>query len=196
MKCFLLDLTRNMPEIIGGRSAQNVASYGEHVMSKKGRKRKTPQNWTSEVEDFEAKKKCTSDGKEAKMLTCKYCSIEVNVLGTGKKAWDGVHEHLSSKRHTKLKQNYLKRVAEGKQLTLYDSEVRAKTREKVIEREIHDFVHALSFSAIPLTQADTFLGQSLKKYSPALRSTPKYQQLANKYQVEVTKTTCCCNNFL
>ena len=49
-----------------GHSAQGVASYGKHLVSKKGRKRKTPQNWASEHEDFEAKKKCTSDGKEAK----------------------------------------------------------------------------------------------------------------------------------
>ena len=130
-----------------------------------GRKRKTPQDWAIEHEDLEVKKKCTGDGEA---LACKYCSMEIDIRHSGKKPWDRIHEHLSSKRHARLKENYLKRMAEGKQLTLYDSEVGAKAREKEAVGAIYDLVRALSFSAVPLSQADSFLGQYLKKYCPAL----------------------------
>ena len=53
-------------------SAQCVASYGR---CRRREERKTPQDWPSEHEEFEAKMKCISDGKEAKMLIRKYCSI-------------------------------------------------------------------------------------------------------------------------
>ncbi len=100
--------------------------------------------------------------------------------------WDRVHEHLSSKRHAKMKVNYEKRIAEGKQqLTMYDAEVRSKTREKEHQGAIYDFVHAMTFCGLQMTQADSFLGDFVKKYSPALRSMPGSQQLSNKYLKEV-----------
>ena len=150
----------------------------------KGRKRKTPKDWATEHEDLEVKKKC-ADGESNDVLCCKYCSTEIDVVSTGRKPWDRVHEHLASKRHERLKQNYLKRVQEGKQLTLFETEIRAKSKEKEAEGAIHDLVRALSFSAIPITQLDTFLGLYLRKYCPALRSMPKSQQVANKYLVDV-----------
>ena len=64
-------------------------------------------------------------------------------------------------------------MAEGKQqLTLYDSEVRSKAREKEHDGAVYDFVRALSFSGIPFSQASSFLGQFVKKYCPTLRSMP------------------------
>lgn len=50
--------------------------------------------------------------------------------------WDRMHEHLASKRHERLKQNFVKRMKEGKQLTLFETEVRAKSKE----RESAEFV--------------------------------------------------------
>ena len=77
-------------------------------------------------------------------------------------------------------------MADGKQqLTLYDSEVRSKMREKERKGAIYDFVRAMFFSAIPLTQASTFLGQFIMKYCSALRSMPGYQRLSSNYLVEV-----------
>ena len=103
-----------------------------------------------------------------------------------KKPWDRIHEHLFSKRHTKLKKNYEARNAEGKQqLTFYDTEVRSKLREKEQEGAIYDFVQAFSYFGIPLSQADSFIGDFVKKYCPALRSMPGYQQLSSKYLKEV-----------
>lgn len=149
-----------------------------------GRKRKTPQDWATEYTDFYVKK-MKSDGVEREALVCKYCSLEINIAG---KVWDRVHEHIGSKRHAKLKENYLKRMADGKQqLTLYDSEVRSKMREREHEGAVYDFVRAMSYSGVPLFQANTFLGQFVKKYCPALRSMPGHVQLSNKYLVEVYK---------
>ena len=79
-------------------------------------------------------------------------------------------------------------MAGGKQqLTLYDGEVRFKMREREHEGAVYDFVRAMSYSGIPLSQANTFLGQFVKKYSPALQSMPGYVQLSNKYLLEVYK---------
>ena len=100
----------------------------------------------------------------------KYCSVEINISGKG---WDRVNENIGSKRHAKMKENYVKRMAEVKQqLTLYDSEVRSKAREKEHEGAVYDFIRALSFSGISFYQASSFLGQFLKKYCPALQSMP------------------------
>ena len=69
-----------------------------------------------------------------------------------------------------MKVNYEKRIAEGKQqLTLYDAEVRSKAREKEHQGAIYDFVRAMTFAGVPLTQVDSFLGDFVKKYCPALR---------------------------
>ena len=79
-------------------------------------------------------------------------------------------------------------MADGKQqLTLYDSEVRSKMREREHEGAVYDFVRAMSYSGVPLSQANTFLGQFVKKYCPALRSMPGHVQLSNKYLLEVYK---------
>ena len=149
-----------------------------------GRKRKSPKDWAAENDNFCVKKR-KSDGSDSETdaLVCKYCSVEINISGKG---WDRVNEHIGSKRHAKLKENYVKRMAEGKQqLTLYDSEVRSKAREKQHEGAVYDFVRALSFSGISFYQASSFLGQFVKKYCPALRSMPGHIQLSSKYLVKV-----------
>ena len=72
---------------------------------------------------------------------------------------DLVNEHLGLKRHKRIKENYKTRQQEGKQLTRFESEVRAKAKELKAEGAIHDFVRALSFSAISSHQADSYIGQ-------------------------------------
>ena len=77
---------------------------------------------------------------------------------------------MFSKCHAKLKKNYEARNAEGKQqLTLYDTEVRSKLREKEQEGAIYDFVRAFSYSGVALSQADSFIGDFVKKYCSKLR---------------------------
>ena len=73
---------------------------------------------------LETKKMLGTDGNPfCEILTCKLCSMKLN-LTSGKKPWDRIHEHLNSKHHKWMKANYEKRLQEGKQLKLYDSEVR------------------------------------------------------------------------
>ena len=83
-------------QVIGGVSSSMAAASG--------RKRKTPQDWATEYTDFYVKK-MKSDGVEREALVCTYCSLEINIAG---KVWDRIHEHICSKRHAKLKENYLK----------------------------------------------------------------------------------------
>ena len=82
-----------------------------------GRKRKSPKDWAAENDDFFVKKR-KSDGSDSETdgFVSKYCSVEINISGKG---WDWVNEHIGSKRHAKLKETYVKRMAEVKQqLTL------------------------------------------------------------------------------
>ena len=76
-----------------------------------GRKRKSPKDWASEYEDLEVKKKKTSNEGDSETLVCKYCLFEINIIGTGKKPWDRVHEHLASNCHAKTKENYMSTAA-------------------------------------------------------------------------------------
>ncbi len=49
--------------------------------SKIGRRRKTPGDWAKEHNELEVKIK-KIEGTETETLTCKYCSLEINVLGS------------------------------------------------------------------------------------------------------------------
>ena len=55
-------------------------------------------------------------------LVCKYCATEVMVLSDGKKPWDRIKDHLVSKCHVTLKEQYSKPIQEGKQLSLWSSD--------------------------------------------------------------------------
>ena len=91
-----------------------------------------------------------------------------------KKPWDRIKE---SSRHKKLKENYKKRKDTNMQLTLFETEVRQRKKEKEAESATHDFVRALSYSAISLNHADGFVGKLFKKYCPAARCMPTRRQL-------------------
>lgn len=71
---------------------------------------KAPADWVAEFpDDLETKsKKLVSDSLPIDVLACKYCSTEIDVLGSGKKSWDRVNEHVKSKRHNRMKDNYRK----------------------------------------------------------------------------------------
>ena len=106
-----------------------------------GRKRKTPADWARDhPDDLETKKKKMPNDCNADVLTCKYCAVEIDVISSGKKPWDRVNKHLGSKRHKRMKENYKERQQEGRQLTLFESEVRAKAKEQEAEGAVHDFV--------------------------------------------------------
>ena len=62
-------------------------------------------------------------------LVCKYCVAEIDVLSDGKKPWDRIKEHLASKRHAKLKEQYSKRAQEGQQLSLRNASKSKAKRE-------------------------------------------------------------------
>ena len=79
---------------------------------------------------------------------------------------------LGIRRHKKLKENHEKGLESGKQLTLYVTEVRQRQKEKEATSGIHDFMQALSYSAISLNQADGFVGMLFRKYIPSTRSMP------------------------
>ena len=83
------------------------------------------------------------------VLTYKYCSVEIDVLTSGKKPWDRVNEHLCTKRHKLMKSNYDERMKAGKQLTLYESEVCVKAKQAEAECVIHDFTHPIIYSGLP-----------------------------------------------
>ena len=68
-------------------------------------------NGPSEYEELEVKKRNEGDS-DVETLVWKYCSFEINEVGPGKKPWDRVHEHLASKCHSNMKDNYKKRMAE------------------------------------------------------------------------------------
>ena len=70
---------------------------------------------------------------------------------------------------------------DGKQLTIYESEVRARAKETEAESVAHDFTCAVVYSGLPLYQADTFIGKVLRKYCPAASTIPAAHQLTHKY---------------
>lgn len=117
-------------------------------------------------------------------LVCRFCSVELTT-DPAKKPWDRIREHLSSARHSKLKADYNKRTEKKKQVSLYESMVREKEKERECEGAIHDFVRALCYSATSLNQADCFMGKVFKKYCPAARTMPCGRQLEAKYLPEV-----------
>jgi hypothetical protein len=158
-----------------------------------GRKRKTPTDWAREHPDeLETKKKPGIDGEPAsEALTCKFCATELDVT-TGKKPWDRINEHLSSKRHKQMNANYERRLEEGRQLTLYESEIRAKSKEREAETVAHDFTRALAYSGLPLVQADGYVGKVFRKYCPAARTMPSGRQLARKYLTEIYEQHVSC----
>ena len=129
-----------------------------------GRKRKTPSDWAREhPNELETKKKPGPSGCDSsEVLICKFCAVELDIT-SGKKPWDRINEHLISKRHSKMKINYEKRVLEGKQLTLYESEVRIRSKKEEAETVAHDFTRALIYSGVPLNKADGYLGKLFRK---------------------------------
>ena len=151
------------------------------------RKRKAVNDWVTEFpEDLETReKKPKTDSREAEVgLVCKYCAVETDV-NPKKKPWDRIQEHLASSRQKKLKENFKKRKDSNKQLTLFETEVRQRQKEREAESATHDFVRALSYSAISLNHADGFVGKLFKKYCPAARCMPTRRQLEQKYLPEV-----------
>ena len=84
-----------------------------------------------------------------------------------------------------MKENFRKQKDSNKQLTIYETEVRQRQKEKEAESAYHDFVQALSYSAISLNHADGFIGKLFKKYCPAGRCMPARWQLEQKYLPEV-----------
>lgn len=111
------------------------------------------------------------DQEPIEVLVCCFCSTELPT-NPKKKPWDRIKEHLASARHKKLKESDKERLEKKKQVSLYETIVRQKDREKEAEGAIHDFVRALSYSAISINQADSFLGKLFKKYCPAARTMP------------------------
>lgn len=154
------------------------------------RKRKTAAEWAiefpEELETLEKRPKTDSgvSGKVEVALVCRFCAVEIDV-NPKKKPWDRIQEHLASVRHKKLKENWKKRKDSNKQLTLFETEVRQRQKEKEAESASHDFVRALSYSAISLNHADGFIGKLFKKYCPAARCMPTRRQLEQKYLPEV-----------
>ena len=130
------------------------------------------------------KKAGTSASDCDDVLVCKYCAVEIDTA-SGKKPWDRINEHLRSKRHRNMKTNYEKRTLAGKQLTLYESEVRVRAKEKEAESAAHDFTRALLYSGVPLNKADGYLGKLFRKYCPAGRTMPGSRQLSRKHLPEV-----------
>ena len=151
-----------------------------------GRKRKMPKDWVADYpDDLQTLKKLPKTSEEpSEVLVCRFCSIELPT-DPRKKPWDKIKEHLSSARHRKLKESDKERSEKKKQVSLYESVVRQKEKEKEAEGAIHDFVRALSYSAISINQADSFLGKVFKKYCPAARTMPGRRQLEGKYLPEV-----------
>ena len=160
--------------------------YRKGGSGKSGRKRKTPLDWAREHPDeLETKKMLGTDGNPfCEILTCKFCSVELD-LTSGKKPWDRINEHLNSKRHKRMKANYEKRLQEGKQLTLYESEVRVRSKEREAETVAHDFTRALLYSGLSLNKADGYMGKLFRKYCPAARTMPGSRQLSRKYLPEI-----------
>ena len=90
-------------------------------------------DWAAEFSDLEAKEKRARNTIKDRIshvaLVCWYCSIEFNI-DPKMKLWDRVQEHLASRRHKKLKESHKKHVESGKQLILYETEVRQRQKEK------------------------------------------------------------------
>lgn len=117
-----------------------------------GRKRKMPRDWVRDhPNDLETRKKQVGD-KTKEVLTCKYCSVEIDVLSSGKKPWDRVHEHLSTKRHRTIMKK------DEKMESNYESEVQHKALQAQAQSLIHDFTRAMIYSGLPLHQADDHIG--------------------------------------
>lgn len=55
---------------------------------------------------------------------------------------------LASKQHEKLEESHAKRCEEGKQLTLFETEVRTKS----LEKEYEGAIRALALSTIPISR--------------------------------------------
>ena len=154
-----------------------------------GRKRKAAKDWVLDYPDNlqtllkMPKGQGAEESSTSHVLVCRFCSIELPT-DPKKKPWDRINEHLSSMRHKKLKEGYKER-SDKKQVSLYESVVRQKEKEKEAEGAIHDFVRALCYSAISLNQADSYLGKLFKKYCQAARTMPGRRQLEAKYLPEV-----------
>ena len=149
----------------------------------RGRKRKTVREWVEEhPDDLEVRKKQKTGGCEVESLVCKYCACEFDV---DKKPWDRLREHLGSARHSKQKERWHKRDKAKRQISLFESEVRQKQKEAEAETVIHDFVRALTFSAVSIHQGDGYIGKVFKKYCQAARTMPTRRQLEMKYLPEV-----------
>lgn len=75
------------------------------------RKIKRPTDWAKDhSNDLETKLKPSRGGKSVEVLTCQYCSIEIDVLTSGKKPWDRGHEQLSTEHQKTIE----KRVQAGR----------------------------------------------------------------------------------
>ena len=80
-----------------------------------------------------------------------------------------------------MRDNYeKKRLQAGRQLTLYESEVRQRARQAEAESLIHDFTRAMIYSGLALNQADGYIGNIFSKYCPAARTMPGARQIASK----------------
>ena len=67
-----------------------------------------------------------------------------------------------------MKPNYEKRLHEGKQLTLYESEELDQRKEKL--KQWHMISRALLYSGLPINKADGYIGKVFCKYCPATRT--------------------------
>lgn len=74
-------------------------------------------------------------------------------------------------------------VKEGKQLPLFETQVRAKQKEQEAESVTHDFVRGLYYSTIRLHAADGYLGKLFRKYSPPARTMPHSHQLPIGFKI-------------
>uniref|UniRef100_A0A1X7UCT4 Uncharacterized protein n=1 Tax=Amphimedon queenslandica TaxID=400682 RepID=A0A1X7UCT4_AMPQE len=143
-----------------------------------GQKRKAAKDWVLDYpDDLQIMMKMSKGGAEesSHVLVCRFCSIELPT-DPKKKLWDRINVHLSSARHKRLKESYKERSDKKNQVSLYESVVRQKEKEKEAEGAIHDSVRALCYSAVSLNQADGYLGKLFKKYCQAARTMPGQRQ--------------------
>lgn len=129
-----------------------MASAAIHAATtgRSGRKRKAAKHWVLDYpDDLQTllkmpKGQGAEESSTSHVLVCHFCSIELPT-DPKKKPWDRINEYLSSMRHKKLKKSYKERSDKKKQVSLYESVVRQKEKEKEAEGAIHDFENSLLF---------------------------------------------------
>jgi hypothetical protein len=151
------------------------------------KKPKTAKEWVRDyTEDLQITTKNVNleNGKKQilEVLHCKFCAKEFEFTSH---ISNRISEHIKSKRHQKLKTQENDRQKNGKQLTISETFVNFREKEKQGESACHDFVYALALSASPINKSMGPLGKVFRKWVPSARNMPSNVTLRSDYLPKV-----------